>query len=203
MTTDELTKYYVDLLILQYANKANARATVDAVVRSLIGDQIIQQVEDAFDLANAVGVQLDAIGTYRGASRIIVGISLDKTFFTMPDYGDGDASSVPGFAVYADGENVPQYWAVYADSQNPVYVLTDTDFRIFIQYLADLHSLDLGLGPIDVFLFKYFGNYVTLDDNGDMTITYTDDPTDPSVLFKVASFTNNLPHPAGVEIIVA
>ncbi len=203
MTTDELVAYYVALIIIQYANRPRAVATVDAFVRSLVADQVIQQVEDAYDLATATGVQLDALGTYVGASRTIVGIDLGKTFFTTPTYAASDKDTVPGFAFYADGSNVPQYFAFYADGQNVAYVLTDPDFRLLIQYLAKLNALDLGLGSIDQFLFEFFGTYVTLTDNGDMTITYADDPADPSNLFTIVNFIGAFPQPAGVEIIVS
>lgn len=203
MTTDELVAYYVALIIIQYANKPRAAATVGLFARSIVADQVIQQVEDAYDLETAAGAQLDALGTYVGASRTIVGIDLGKTFFTMPTYTDPDAGTVPGFALYADGSNVPQYFAFYADGQNVAYVLTDPDFALLIAYLAKLDVLDLGLGSIDQFLFEFFGTYVTLADNGNMTITYADDPADPSNLFTIANFIGALPQPAGVEIIVS
>lgn len=203
MTTDDLALYYTNLLIAQYLNKSRARATIDAIIRVLIADQIIQQVEDGFNLDTAIGVQLDAIGTYVGATRTIVGLDISKTYFTTPAYAASDKDTVPGFAFYADGSNIPQYFATYQDAQHPDYVLDDPDFRLLIEYLVGLNTLDLGLGSIDNFLFEFFGTYVTLVDNGDMTITYADDPADPSNLFAIVNFIGALPHPAGVEIIVS
>jgi hypothetical protein len=75
MTTDELVKYYADLLILQYKNKPNAYATVQAVVKPLMMDQLPLQVLDALNIDTAVGAQLDIIGKYVGVSRRAVTFS--------------------------------------------------------------------------------------------------------------------------------
>lgn len=70
MTTDELATYYANLLILQYVNKPKAFATVKATVTPFIMDQIPIAVQNAFSVEGAVGVQLDVIGKYVGASRV-------------------------------------------------------------------------------------------------------------------------------------
>lgn len=199
MTTDDLIAYYVGLLIIQYINKPRAAATVTSIVNVLVGSQIIQQVEDGFDLDTAIGVQLDAIGTYRGASRNIVGLNLGLQYFTFPAYADS-VVSVLGFAEYTDTVDPFWYFATYADSST---LLTDPDFRLFIQYLCGLQSLDLTMMDIDNFLFEFFGSYVTLVDNENMTITYSDNVADPSKLFKIVNYTGNLPHPAGVAVNVS
>lgn len=199
MTTDELIDYYTNLLIIQYVNKARARGTVDAIVRALVGDQIIQQVEDGFDVTTALGVQLDLIGSYRGAYRAIVGLDLGFVYFTMPAYAD-TVTGLHGYADYSDVIIPFWYYASYEDSST---LLTDSDFRIYIQYLCGLQSLQLNLAAIDNFLFEFFGSYVTLVDNGDMTITYSDAVDDPSNLFKIVNYTGNLPQPAGVEVNVS
>lgn len=69
MTTAELINYYADLLILQYREKPNAFATIQDLVEMPIMDQLPLVLQDAFDLDTAVGVQLDTIGKYLGASR--------------------------------------------------------------------------------------------------------------------------------------
>lgn len=69
-TTPEIVKNYVDLLILQYRQKAKARAMIDTQVTPVIMDQLPTQVQDAFDPTTAVGDQLDVIGKYVGVSRM-------------------------------------------------------------------------------------------------------------------------------------
>lgn len=69
MTTDELATYYANLLILQYLQKPKAFATVKAQATPVIMDQIPVAVQNAFTVEGAVGVQLDVIGKYVGATR--------------------------------------------------------------------------------------------------------------------------------------
>lgn len=70
MTTQELIDYYSNLLILQYKGKPKALATIQALVKPSIMDQLPFAVRDAFGVDTAIGVQLDVIGKYAGVSRI-------------------------------------------------------------------------------------------------------------------------------------
>jgi Protein of unknown function (DUF2612) len=201
MTTEELVQYYADLIIMQYRNKPKAVATVSALVSEAVGDQIIQQVEDAFDVDTAVGDQLDAIGTYVGAQRQIVGLDLGKEYFAFPAYADPSPEDLKGFADYSDAdEDIFWYFQLYAEAPGST-ILADPDFRTYIKFLARLNSLNLGLADIDQLLFDFMGDFVTLTDNEDMTILYEDAPDDPSTLFKILNYTGQLPHPAGVEVL--
>lgn len=202
MTDAELIAYYAALLIIQYADKPKAAAMVSAFVDEAVANQIVQQVQDGFDLATAIGAQLDALGSYRGVNRQQFGLTLDKAFFAMPPASDPDLNSYKGFALAADVATIDWFFELAADYTAPS-LLNDSEMRVFIEYLAALQSCDLTLGSIDAILFEFFGNYVTLTDNGDMTITYTDAVDDPSNLFKIVNFTGTLPAPAGVEIIVS
>lgn len=69
MTTAELQQYYADLLILQYKGKAKAIAHIKTLVLPVIMDQLPVAVMNAYTMDTAVGVQLDVIGKYVGASR--------------------------------------------------------------------------------------------------------------------------------------
>jgi hypothetical protein len=69
MTTNEIVDYYVNLLILQYRGKPKARATIDALVRMAVVDQLPVALQNAFNLDTAEGVQLDTLGKIVGASR--------------------------------------------------------------------------------------------------------------------------------------
>lgn len=69
MTTDELAQYYASLLIIQYVGKSKASATVKGTALALIMDQLPIAVQNAYDIQTAIGVQLDILGKYVGASR--------------------------------------------------------------------------------------------------------------------------------------
>lgn len=84
-TPQELTDYYAGLLILQYAGKPKAAATIRAIVEPVIMPQtdttalpLPLAVQDGFNVAGsdiAVGVQLDTVGKYQGVARTGVGFS--------------------------------------------------------------------------------------------------------------------------------
>lgn len=69
MTNEELKAYYADLLILQYIKKPKAYATIQAQVTPVFMDQMPVEVQEAFNIETAVGVQLDTLGKYTGVSR--------------------------------------------------------------------------------------------------------------------------------------
>lgn len=76
-TTSDLITYYSNLLILQYAQKIRAVATIKALVTPVImaedlTNQLPLSVQNAFNLIGsntAVGVQLDVLGKYAGVTR--------------------------------------------------------------------------------------------------------------------------------------
>jgi hypothetical protein len=82
MATDqELYDYYANLLIIQYAGKEKASETIEAVVKQIIMNQLPLDVENAFDIDEAVGDQLDVIGKYAGVTRRNGTITLDDDDF--------------------------------------------------------------------------------------------------------------------------
>lgn len=85
MTTQEIIDYYAGLLILQYIKKEKAYATIQTLVEPVIMDQLPVDVQDAFNLNTAEGVQLDVIGKYAGITRYVYDftgpVTLDDTDF--------------------------------------------------------------------------------------------------------------------------
>lgn len=69
MNLAELKDYYANLLILQYRGKEKARGTVKATVEGVLMDLLPLALQDCFNLETAIGVQLDTIGKYIGATR--------------------------------------------------------------------------------------------------------------------------------------
>jgi len=202
MTPDELATYYANLLIMQYRNKPKAVATIKAVAAALIAGNLNLAMREAFDLETAVGPQLDIIGQYVGASRRVVVSGLGGLkYFTMPGYNDTPVAD-SGFASYDDAAPPENFWLSYIDSNSDSYVMDDGVFRRFIKYLIALHKSDHSLKDLDDLLLASFGEYLTLTDNGDMTITYAHDAGDPDILFTIINGLGLLPHPAGVEVIV-
>lgn len=84
MTTTELINYYANLLIIEYIGKSKAYATIQALVKMVIMDQLPLAVQNAFNMdGTAVGVQLDILGKYAGVTRN--GTSLSGLAITLDD----------------------------------------------------------------------------------------------------------------------
>lgn len=65
----DIQDYYKNLLIIQYHDLPKATATIGVVVNCATGDEIQQQLYEAFNIDTAVGVQLDMIGDFVGVKR--------------------------------------------------------------------------------------------------------------------------------------
>lgn len=203
MTTQEIIDYYKGLLILQYRALGNALGHTDAWVKRFLQNQIVSQVRDGFNLDNAIGVQLDKMGLYRGIPRIIFGI-VQGSFWSLVPYDDGNPDSYLGWVEYLDDDPI-WLWIQYDDLNRIASTLTDTQMRKLIMLRAAFQSSDGSLGSLDNILFDFFGVYVNLVDNKNMTITYehqTADP-DPDTLFLIANIAAIFPASAGVSFTVS
>jgi hypothetical protein len=79
-----LANYYVARLIFQYATQPNAQRLVALLVKQGLMDDLATQLSNAFDLYTAVGVQLDTLGKYIGASRT-QGTAISPGYFSLWD----------------------------------------------------------------------------------------------------------------------
>lgn len=71
MATDaEILKHYTDLLILQYREKPKAKGHIEAHIEPIIMGQLPDEVQNAYNIDTAVGVQLDIVGIYAGVVRL-------------------------------------------------------------------------------------------------------------------------------------
>ena len=82
MSVDTIVQHYKDYLILQYRNLDTAKSTIDAFVRPVVMDLLPQSVQDAFDLDTCIGAQMDIIGKYAGAERLL---RIDTGYTTLSD----------------------------------------------------------------------------------------------------------------------
>lgn len=200
VTPGQLVNYYQSLLIIQYQRSVKAWQTIGALSTEVVADNIYQQVQAAFDVQTAIGNQLDILGAYVGAHRLLANFTSSNQFMAFPLYSNAGAGSVVGFAEYTDVDPPMGYWLLYTTTGTS-YLLTDGQMQSLIQYLIAVHASDHTNASIDLILEQFFGQYVTLTDGEDMTLTYTHDATnDPFQLFAIVDFIGALPHPAGVEV---
>lgn len=202
MTTQELIDYYAGLLILQYSALGNAVETVKAITREFIQDQIVDKVRNGFDVETAIGAQLNILGTYRGALRVVFGV-LPGDYWSLVPYADAAPNSYFGWAEYPDPDPIWKF-IQYNDLDALSYTLTDNQLRRLILLRAAIQSNLLGLGELDQILYSVFGSYVNVVDNEDMTIIYQHESSDPDPdgLWTVAVLSDSLPNPAGVSFTV-
>lgn len=201
MTTQELCDYYVGLLVIQYSNLNNALATVEAHITALLQNQIADQLRNAFDLATAIGAQLNILGEYVGISREAFGL-VPGDYWSLPSVNDTLPNGFFGWASIYDASPPTIQWLQLIDENALAYTLTDAQMQQLIGLKAALSSCDMGLADIDNILYSYFGTYVNLVDNGNMSIIYEHnhlDP-DPNQLWSVAVLENVFPHQAGVSV---
>lgn len=198
-TADGLVAYYQKLIIAQYRLKTKAAATVGALVAGIVADAIYTQVRDGFDLASAIGRQLDILGKLRGASRYFFSLNVTKVFLPLVDYDDPFAGTYPGIADYGDAVQPPStYTMTYEDFVSNT--LTDGDFRRVIMFLAAVESCDYAYSTLDVICYNFFSGNVNLKITGNMAITYQHLTSDTDDLFAIIKNMGLLPAPAGVSV---
>lgn len=200
-TTQELIDYYKNLLIIQYHNLPKASGTIGALASEVIADQIYTTVRDAFDIDTAVGVQLEILGSYVGASRQYVGLSLERSFFELPSYGDS-LTTAKGMGTYTSYSDIGWGFLDYLRF-NVKYTLTDGELRELIKFKSKLNSLDYSIQSIDNLLHEFFGNTLSLIEVDNMFIMYIYNDKDESDVdfFQILSVSKSLPKPSGVQLI--
>lgn len=121
MTTNEIIDYYANLLILQYAKAPRAYATIQALVKPVIMDQLPVAVQNAFGVDTAVGKQLDVIGKYMGVTRY--GNDFAGNAITLTD---SDFRQLIKFAIIRNNGGTS-----LADIQSLIHVFFPGDFLVF------------------------------------------------------------------------
>ena len=73
---DEIVKKYQELLILQYADKDNAKGEIELFAKTALADGVYWDILDGYNIETAIGKQLDILGKYIGLDRFYEGSSL-------------------------------------------------------------------------------------------------------------------------------
>lgn len=194
----ELIEYYVNLLILQYRNKPRARAFIAAIIRVIMIFDILDAIENGYDIDTAIGAQQDILGKILGIDRVITGTAFDRTYFGFIRYGDNPATSIyGGFARYG----VPQdaQFLRYGEIQQSRFSLNDVEFRDALLFKAAQNVSNHSVADIDNLLFDIYGGAVTMEDNFDMSMTYNF-PLQNQRLALIFRAERLLLKPAGVDI---
>jgi hypothetical protein len=92
-------QYYSDRLPIQFRGSPKAAATIQLLAKQAVGDLMVQDLQDAFDINTAVGPQLDILAKYVGVNRDVV-TSLTMPYFGFAEY-DGSSTNTNGFQDYS------------------------------------------------------------------------------------------------------
>lgn len=120
MTTEELVTYYADLLIIQYRGKPKAYETIKALVRPILMDQLPLDVQAAFSVEGAIGVQLDVVGKYAGIARRV------PTFAGFVNLSDDDYRQLIKMKIMQNNSG-----SSLADIQNLISIFFPDALRVF------------------------------------------------------------------------
>lgn len=198
-TVQEIMDYYVNLLIIQYNNKPKARATIDLMIRTLLANGVVLDVQEAYNLDTAVGAQLDVIGKYVGIDRFFENNEL-VDFFGLTYYTEISPDSIAkwGFTTYTDFE-LYQYNGTlnYNSVLSQTVTLLDEDYRLLIRLKILQNNINHSHKEIDDSIFQIFGLDVIPSSSGGMHMVYFLSP-EVSVVIQAALTKKVLPRPMGV-----
>lgn len=199
-TVEELIAYYVNLLIIQYHDQPKAQATIAALISVLLADGIFLDIQNAYNIDTAVGVQLDVIGKYVGVDRFYRGQDL-QGYFSFINYQEVDAPPDDriGFADYADFLTKAGKWLIYPQVLSSTLALTDDEFRILIKLKIIINYSNFSHKEIDEEIYDAFGLNLIPDSLGNMTMYYFVNANSAAIIM-VAAQKKLLPKPMAVGI---
>jgi len=161
---------YTGKITSEHADKPRYMAMVSAVARCFVDAQNgLAAMTQAFDLDDAVGVQLDAVGLWVGVSRNVA-TPLAGVYFSFDIAGVGFDQGV---------------WRGSFDPDTGVTSLDDETYRLLIRARIGANHWDGTLAGSKAILAQIFGSgtQVFIQDNQDMSITVGISGKIPSALF--------------------
>lgn len=196
-TVQQIINYYVNLLIIQYHNLPNAQGMIQTFISSMIQNGIALDVQDAYDVNTAVGVQLDVLGKYENINRFYQGQIFDNYFALLPYSAGSVPSGALGFSKYTNFIPPAGAWLDYADILSTTLALSDDDFRILLKLRIIQNNMNFSRGAIDNAMFQTFGLNLIPDSIGNMIMDYFT-TEENAAIFQVALQQGVLPKPMGV-----
>lgn len=194
-STQDLINYYANLLILQYIGKPKAFATIQLLVTPIVMNQLPIQVQNAFNPATAVGVQLDVLGKYAGVTRSGYGLQGQAITLDDSDFAKliqmATISNVSGSSLFDIQKLLQVYFAGevfvfdYANMQMSYLITTAVDLNLVELFITEgllpkpmgvqLASVIYGPNVGDFFGFR---TYLAANPTASPLNTYADYHTD-------------------------
>lgn len=187
--TTQVTQYYADLLIAQYASKAKAIDTITLTADKLIDNEIIAPIQGGFDINTAVGNQLDILGKIVGTSRYITNTILDTTKFYIP-------LNESGTGIPTDDSKIT---LANRAAGGTAIKLSDDEFRFLLKLKVIRNYSDNSFKSMDDSIQQFFQSAL-IASYGIMNIVYFAESSIFDIVIKGAS-KDLLPRPMGVNIV--
>lgn len=199
-TIQGIIDYYVNCLILQYNDKPKARATIAALVSTVIANGIASDVLNGYNVLTAIGHQLDILGKYADITRFYEGQTFSG-FFAFSTYSQEHTpiSGQLGFSTYSNFLPVAGKWLQYNQILNQSLALDDSDFRILLLLRIIQNNSNFSRLSIDSAIYNSFGLNVIPDSTGNMVMDYFTSESNAAIL-QVAIQQGVLPKPMGVRL---
>lgn len=186
-----LQEIYLDLIILQYSDKPKARATIEALLKDklLTAEQVLE-FNNAFDLDQAVGNQLDILGRIIGLSRTVPDV-VPKIYL---GFDDNTNSRTFNSAPMLDSTQ-----SIYTDLE-----LNDPDYRKFLKakisknFSSNTLSSDEKVSTNEALNFLFDGQAYAIDNNN-MTMTVLVEDTFNLEGLSSINALDLIPRPATVD----
>ncbi|QYY30228.1 DUF2612 domain-containing protein [Cupriavidus pinatubonensis] len=179
---------YTGLITSEHNRRPKFMAVVEALARPMVTLQdLLGGMPDAFDLDQAVGVQLDAVGLWVGIGRRVA-TPLTGVYFSFDTAGVG----------FDQGN-----WKGPFDPDTGLTLLDDDTFRLVLRAKIGANHWDGTLESSAAILNSIFngGTYVFIQDNQDMSMTIGVAGKVPSAVFLALLEGGYIPlKPEGVRI---
>lgn len=202
MNKAQMAEYYSYLLERQYWEKPKAKAEIEAISAEVFKSaNLLKDIDESFDLANADSGQLSIIGRIVGVTRTVP-LVIAKKYFGFDI--NPDAFS------FADKFDDSRTSATMRDKFSPAYTsqqLGDRDFLFFIRAKIAYNSvkatmLDEDRLSIQDVIQQLFEGYAYIIDNQDMTLTLYVSPYFDSDRLTLIERLDILPKPQGVRCLI-
>ena len=191
----DFTDIYKEFLILQYYDKPNAVAEIEAYSSEFENVfDFLKQFLQEFDIDQATGNRLDLIGKIVGVPRFIAG-GIPKNFFGF----QGDPQSL----AYGEGR-----WRVLSDTLADSALMNDGQYRFAIKAKIAKNTVSAKVITDDdregmqSIISRLFDKRAYVVDNLDMTMTLNIDDDYSSDDVDLLVNANLLPNPQGVRFII-
>ena len=196
----DLIDYYTNLLIIQYNGQPKAAATIALIAEVFLASGVMLDVQNGYDLDNAVGVQLDVLGKYQNIDRFYSAFD-PVDYFSLETYTEAPPSTPPryGFTDYAHyATDPPSGCLTYSEIVAVNGSLVDSCFRTLIYLRIIQNYSNYGDGDIDARLFALFGSSIRMEDMGHMRMAYFITTAIQTALIEAIIYKKVLPRPMAV-----